>query len=144
MRAGRLCAEGAGLVARSAIQPLRIRRMTDEVDRRLLATKEHLSFPRLSPRHPDFGETVAPTQFCRSEGNDIGRCRGPSGRGRFSQFSLSLCKQSSSTDQSGGFYRHSNEVLQAPQRFHPSFPLRLEPDHSELLGRPFPLYIKAV
>jgi hypothetical protein len=49
MRAGRLCAEGAGLVAHSAVQPLRARRMTDEVDRRLLATKEHLSFLRLEP-----------------------------------------------------------------------------------------------
>jgi hypothetical protein len=65
----------------------------------------------------DCGGRVAPTRFYRSVGNDIESYRCLQSRARFSQASLSLCKQSSSTDRSAGFYRHSKEDLQAPESF---------------------------
>jgi hypothetical protein len=65
----------------------------------------------------DCGGRVAPARFYRSVGNDIESYRCLQSRGRFSQSSLSLCKQCSSADRSAGFYRHSNEDLQEPEPF---------------------------
>jgi hypothetical protein len=62
----------------------------------------------------DCGGRVAPARFYRSVGNDIESYRCLQSRARFSQASLSLCKQSSSTDRSAGFYRHSKKDLHEP------------------------------